>query len=1224
MRAPLAITLGYVLAGKLALMLALPPGYASAIFPPAGIAVAAALVGGRRSLPWSFLGSLLLNLWVAYASPQPISGLGLLAALVIALASVAQAAVGGWWLRRALGYPTAFDRAPDIARFLMLSPVICLISASLSVAGLTLLGILSEADWVTNWATWWLGDTLGVIVVAPLVLVVAGEPRALWRHREYSVAVPMLLAFTIFVFIFIRANHWEQEESLMEFRAQSQRVADQIQTQFDTQEFLLEELSTFLSEEKQHAPSAEAFHRFITRSLTRFAELQSVDWAPRVERSQRHGFEAEQRRRVADYEIREIAAAPGQLKRAAERAYYYPITWIEPATAGNQGFLGFDIASTPERQLALNRSREINEPVATEPLHLATDATDSYGVLLMLPVQHPSTPGVVLTALRIADFIERTPTYRRSTVQLRFTDVASSVPLFDTIRDSARTAEYEQTLHFGTRTYRVEFVPTQNYLLQHRGWQSWTVLTVGLFSTGLLGALLLLTSGYTARVEADVKANVAELKESTEKLRGLFELSPLGIALTDMNGRYVEFNSAFAAICGYPADELKQLDYWTLTPPQYADDEAKQLALLATQGRYGPYVKEYRRKDGSLVPLSLNGLLLTGKNGEQYVWSIVEDISERRQVEETLRQSEERWKFALEGAGDGVWDWNLVTGEMFLSRQEMTVLGYDGEDACMTDIGIWIERQHPHDRAQRKEALQAHLAGNAPVYASEFRTRCRDGRWKWIRARGMLVSRTPDGQPLRMIGTHTDIDALKRQAAKEAMHSAVMELLVRSRTLDAILAQIVTCLERDDADLAYAVLVAHGDHLHLRTCPPFPPEMRHRKIRFDGETLQPAGEALYMGGPVRAPVHAGTYWNELSQLAADAGFQVCWSEPLLSAEPTRTVEGALIAFQRQPHTDALPDLENMQHAANLIRIAIQEKRVEEQLQLAASVYNASSEGIVVMDASNRVIAVNPAFTRITGFDAQEVVGRDIELLHAPEENPALYRSIWERLTNTGLWDGEILTRRKNNETYPARLAINSIRNDAGELVRKVCMFSDITDKKMVEERIYHLARHDALTGLPNRTFFADRLQQAIVQSKRDRNQLALLYVDLDLFKPVNDTLGHHVGDQLLQSVAQRMKAQVRESDTVARLGGDEFVVLLPSVNGENDALLVAEKIRQALVQPFELGAHRINISSSIGIAVYPAHGEDDKQLSTHADRAMYFAKKNGRNIVEIYRSSMEA
>src|SRR5216684_2348033 len=214
----IALTLVYVIAGKLGLLLAVPPGYATAIFPPAGIAVAAMLLGGARTLPWTFLGSLLLNAWEGYALNGRFDRTGLTVAVAIAASSVLQAGVAGTILRRALGAPLALDNTRYLGRFVLLSPLCCLISATLSLCGMWTLGAVRESEFVSSWITWWVGDTLGVLLMLPLVLVLAGEPRALWRNRAIPVAVPMLLFFALFVAIFARVSAWERDQSLLEFR----------------------------------------------------------------------------------------------------------------------------------------------------------------------------------------------------------------------------------------------------------------------------------------------------------------------------------------------------------------------------------------------------------------------------------------------------------------------------------------------------------------------------------------------------------------------------------------------------------------------------------------------------------------------------------------------------------------------------------------------------------------------------------------------------------------------------------------------------------------------------------------------------------------------------------------------------------------------------------------------------------------------------------------------
>jgi integral membrane sensor domain MASE1 len=228
--AHLSLTLAYVATGKLALMLAVPPGYASPIFPPAGIAIAGMLIGGSATLPWTFLGSFLLNVWIGYSAAHRFDEISVAAAIVIAAASMLQAAVGGSVLRRVVGYPTRLDNGRELARFLLLSPTFCLTSATLALGGLLALDVVKLPELVPGWISWWIGDTLGVLMALPLLLVIAGQPQTLWRSRAGPVAVPMLLFFALFIAIFIRVSKWEREDALLEFRLLSQEIVDKIGT----------------------------------------------------------------------------------------------------------------------------------------------------------------------------------------------------------------------------------------------------------------------------------------------------------------------------------------------------------------------------------------------------------------------------------------------------------------------------------------------------------------------------------------------------------------------------------------------------------------------------------------------------------------------------------------------------------------------------------------------------------------------------------------------------------------------------------------------------------------------------------------------------------------------------------------------------------------------------------------------------------------------------------
>jgi len=279
--------------------------------------------------------------------------------------------------------------------------------------------------------------------------------------------------------------------------------------------------------------------------------------------------------------------------------------------------------------------------------------------------------------------------------------------------------------------------------------------------------------------------------------------------------------------------------------------------------------------------------------------------------------------------------------------------------------------------------------------------------------------------------------------------------------------------------------------------------------------------------------------------------------------------------------------------------------------------------VLVTDRHTRIIKVNPAFTAITGYSADDVIGKTPRILSSGVHPIEFYKEMWATLIATGNWQGEISNRRKNGEFYTEWLSINMVRDNEGHLTHYVASFSDISERKAAEAHMHNLAHYDVLTGLPNRTLLSDRLQQAITAAKREKSHMALMFIDLDKFKPVNDTFGHHIGDLMLKEVAKRILECLRESDSAARLGGDEFVVLLPLIEAESDAVAVAEKIRYALNQPFELAGHSLNISSSIGVAVYPERGGDEKSLLTNADKAMYYAKEAGRNSVKLFELRMK-
>lgn len=303
---------------------------------------------------------------------------------------------------------------------------------------------------------------------------------------------------------------------------------------------------------------------------------------------------------------------------------------------------------------------------------------------------------------------------------------------------------------------------------------------------------------------------------------------------------------------------------------------------------------------------------------------------------------------------------------------------------------------------------------------------------------------------------------------------------------------------------------------------------------------------------------------------------------------------------------------------------ISERKLNErELQLAATVYLALEEAITVTDTNNRIVAVNPAFTKLTGYSAEEAIGQPILLLNSYHQDQAFFQAMWDKLNTIGQWQGEIWSRRKNGDEYLSWLSISTVYGDQGEVIRRVVMFSDITEKKRAEEIIRHQANIDPLTGLPNRRMFLDRLQQAIDKSQREHQKLALMFLDLDHFKDINDTLGHDMGDRLLKETTQRFNSCIRKTDTLARPGGDEFTLIMGELHDLNSIERVAQAILQAMKTPFLLKGERCYVSVSIGIALYPDDADNLEDLLKKADRAMYAAKKLGRSLFCYFTPAMQ-
>jgi len=305
------------------------------------------------------------------------------------------------------------------------------------------------------------------------------------------------------------------------------------------------------------------------------------------------------------------------------------------------------------------------------------------------------------------------------------------------------------------------------------------------------------------------------------------------------------------------------------------------------------------------------------------------------------------------------------------------------------------------------------------------------------------------------------------------------------------------------------------------------------------------------------------------------------------------------------------------------KLKLQEHQAEEDRRLSSTVFESASQAIMVLDVRRKILSVNAAFTRITGYSAQEALGKDVSLLYPDERGLLFYGEIWDLVQKEGHWQGEVWSRKKQGQRYPEWRAISAVKNAEGEIVQYTILSTDITKRKESDAKLHHQAYHDSLTDLPNRVLFLERLFQSIKLARRNERKVALLFLDLDHFKQVNDTFGHPKGDEILKQVARRLLECVRETDTVARSGGDEFMVVLSNLSGKKEAGYVASKMLEKLRHPFYLEGQEVFLGLSIGISLAPDDSDDATTLLKQADMAMYQSKKKGRNTSSFFSEKLE-
>ncbi|WP_189836312.1 EAL domain-containing protein [Sulfuriferula multivorans] len=594
---------------------------------------------------------------------------------------------------------------------------------------------------------------------------------------------------------------------------------------------------------------------------------------------------------------------------------------------------------------------------------------------------------------------------------------------------------------------------------------------------------------------------------------------------------------------------------------------------------------------------------------------------QRSEAVQALYQSEQHFRAYFERSMVGMAATSPETGWLEVNDAMCAMLGYSREELLCLN---WSDLTHPDDLPANLILLDRLRSGESDEHTIDNRFLRKDGSIIHTHRAARAV-RKADGSLDYVIALVEDITARKQMENHERLRNRALELLAKGAPLADILNTVVSGVEADDPTMICSILVLDdlGKYLMTGAAPSLPDYFNTAMNGIEiGPGAASCGTTVYTGSRVIVEdIQTHPYWKSFKELAAKAGLVSSWSQAIRSA--SGKVLGTFSIYHRTKCAPTDSDIELIENAANLAGIAIDRKHFEDEQQLASLVYQNSAEAMMIADAKNRIIAINPAFSQVTGYNFEEVRGKNAKILSSGRHNEAFYQEMWHSINTSGYWQGEIWDQRKNGEVFPEWLTINAIRNKDGSVYRYVAISSDISERKQNEELIWKQANYDSLTDLPNRRMFRERLEQEIKTAHRADFLLALLFIDLDLFKEVNDTLGHDIGDMLLKAAARRINECVRESDTVARLGGDEFMVILSQLPDTSPIENIAQNIIQKLSEPYILGSEIVYVSASLGITIYPFDAEEAEQLVRNADQAMYVAKYEGRNRFSYFTHSLQ-
>ncbi len=825
---------------------------------------------------------------------------------------------------------------------------------------------------------------------------------------------------------------------------------------------------------------------------------------------------------------------------------------------GNEAALGLDYLQQPAQRVAVERAMEQRQLVVAGPVDLVQGgrALATREPIYLDTEGNAEYWGLVTSIIRMGSLMEAAGFHEHGEVPAALRDRDSGTIIHG---DPAlfRDGVLRLPVRLPGADWELAGLPADSASVPLQA--PWTAL-------GYLFALL--AGGMAWRISHQG----LRIRASERQYRTLIENLPDGVCIT-RGGRFQLINPRLAAMTGYQPAELRGRPITDLVHPEDRDTiQAQSRRALRGTHPASEFDTRVLRADGTILHTRLNTSLITWDTGSAALTTVT-DITERKKLQAALEESRDRLAAMIEALPDVAY---------LLNADGICLDVFGGRDSRLADasrdlVGRNLGDVLPADAAQRCQDVihQAIASGRLQILIySQPSTEADANCTQWFEARAVPLRRAPREQPAVLwlafdITSHKEIE---------------LQLRRRETSFQALVENSPDVISRMDRELRYLYISPSVEHYSG-----IPPEAHIGRTSWE----------------VGVPAELAERWEaQFRRVFAGEG-------PQTLEFSLRAPDGQMLYFESRAMPEPGPD-GTIDTILVIDREITAQKRNESQLRLAASVFHNTSEAMLVSDAEHRVVRCNPAFARLTGFRQQDLIGRTPEYLRAQSANGLLPDDCWELVASSGHWEGEVAAHRHDGEAFAAWLTISAIRDVQQEITHYLLVVDDISLRKRWEQRMRHEATHDPLTSLPNRTLLLDRLQVTLAQARRNGQPLALLFIDLDNFKPINDDLGHRVGDRVLRVLAGRMREGIRQTDTVARLGGDEFVVVLMPPTPFPVVENIARDLLSKIPEPIELHGDRHMVTASIGIARYPEDGDTPEALINAADAAMYEAKSSGR------------